>query len=104
MLCLICPRSEPMAIDLLKKMDWQVDAAADRFFMSGGGPAVTVDAAKVEQLFQSYAAKDGGEQIEIAGIEQLCSDLGVDPTDPIMLLIAWQMGCATMCVFTRQEW
>jgi DCN1-like protein 1/2 len=103
---LVCARhrSEAVAIELLRATDWQLDAAADRFFMSGGGPSVQIDAEKVEKLFQGYAAKDGGEKIEIAGIEALCSDLGVDPTDPIMLLIAWQMGCETMCVFTRQEW
>lgn len=28
----------------------------------------------------------------------------VDPTDVIMLAIAWEMRAATMCVFTREEW
>ena len=37
-------------------------------------------------------------------MERFCSDLGIEPTDPIMLMIAWQMRCETMCVFTRAEW
>jgi len=49
-------------------------------------------------------AETDGENIGLDGIERLCADLGVDPTDPIMLLIAWQMRCEQMCVFTRQEW
>ena len=37
-------------------------------------------------------------------MEKFCKELQVDPTDMIMLVIAWQMKAATMCVFTRQEW
>ena len=49
-------------------------------------------------------AEPDADSIQIDGIERLCNDLAVDPTDPVMLMIAWQMGCETMCVFTRQEW
>ena len=49
-------------------------------------------------------AEAGADSIQLDGIERFCNDLGVDPTDPVMLMIAWQMGCETMCVFTRQEW
>ena len=96
--------------------------------MSGGASAASVDSAKVSQLFDSYkgtppplpvplaacapersarssrVAEDDGETIGLDGIERLCADLGVDPTDPVMLMIAWQMRCEQMCVFTRQEW
>lgn len=44
------------------------------------------------------------DSIQIAGIEQICADLQVEPTDPVMLLIAWRMRAGTMCVFTREEW
>lgn len=49
-------------------------------------------------------AEADSDTIQVDGIERLCADLGVEPTDPIMLLIAWQMRCEQMCVFTRQEW
>lgn len=49
-------------------------------------------------------AEADSDTIQIDGLERLCSDLGVDPTDPVMLMIAWQMRCEQMCVFTRQEW
>jgi len=101
-----CPSgSEALAIQLLKACDWQLDAAADHFFMGGGGgsSAPTVDSGKISGLFDSY--KESGEDtIQIAGIEKFCNDIGVEVTDPIVLLIAWQMKAATMCVFTREEW
>ena len=50
------------------------------------------------------AAESDGESIQVGGMERFCNDLQVDPSDPIMLLIAWRLGAATMCVFTREEW
>jgi len=98
--------SEALAIQLLKACEWQLDAAADMFFMGGGGGAsesASVDASKITQLFESYREGDQ-DSIQIAGIERMCADLQVEPTDPVMLLIAWQMRAATMCEFTREEW
>mmetsp|Transcript_10023 Transcript_10023/g.25966 ORF Transcript_10023/g.25966 Transcript_10023/m.25966 type:complete len:251 (+) Transcript_10023:114-866(+) len=96
--------SEPLAIELLKACDWQLDAAADHFFMGGGGSSEsTVDSAKITALFESYK-ESGEDSIQIPGLERFCADLHVDPTDPIMLLIAWRMKAATMCIFTREEW
>ena len=46
--------SESKAIDLLTMCGWQLDASADRFFMSGGGAQASVDAAKVSALFDHY--------------------------------------------------
>jgi len=94
--------SEAMAIEFLKMTQWQVDAAADHFFIGGGGGS-SVDAAAVSALFDKYKEEES-DKIEIAGIEKLCADLQVDPTDVIMLAIAWEMRAATMCVFTREEW
>ena len=96
--------SESRAIDLLSQVGWQLDAAADMFFMGGGGGSQpSVDAVKVGELFDQYKEGDS-DTISIEGIEKLCSDLGIEPTDPLMLMIAWQMKCEQMCVFTRQEW
>jgi len=120
---------EAKAIELLTQCGWTLDAAADRFFMGGGGSQSTVDAAKVNELFNRYKgaqraahlrlarplplravracaarAEPDSETIQVDGIERLCSDLGVEVTDPVMLMIAWQMRCEQMCIFTRQEW
>lgn len=42
--------------------------------------------------------------LQVTGTERFCTDLGVDPSDPIMLVICWQMRCKNMCVFTLEEW
>lgn len=96
--------SEGLAIQLLKACDWQTDMAADSFFMGGGAPsAPSVDSAKIAAIFDGYKEPDA-DSIQVTGVEQFCKDLGVDPADPIMLMICWTMRCETMCVFTRQEW
>mmetsp|Transcript_8765 Transcript_8765/g.28932 ORF Transcript_8765/g.28932 Transcript_8765/m.28932 type:complete len:170 (-) Transcript_8765:24-533(-) len=37
------------------------------------------------------------------GVGRLCEDLQVDPSDPVMLVIAWHLRAATMCEFTEEE-
>ncbi len=51
----------------------------------------------------SSADANDPETIQVEGIEKLCADLGVDPTDLIVLIISWQMQAKTMCVYTREE-
>lgn len=96
---------EHLAIELLRMTDWSLEAAADAFFTGGGASAdPNVDEEKIAALFDKYKEADDSDTIQISGVEQFCKDLGVDPTDPVMLLISWQMRCKTMCVFTREEW
>lgn len=37
------------------------------------------------------------------GIARLCDDIGVDPSDPVMLALSWRIGAATMCEWSRDE-
>lgn len=37
------------------------------------------------------------------GILELCTELGVDPQDPVLLVLSFVMEAATMCVYTRDE-
>ena len=37
------------------------------------------------------------------GVGDLCEDLGVDPSDVVMLVLAWVMNAAHMCEFQRHE-
>jgi len=39
-----------------------------------------------------------------AGTERLCRDLGLDPADRKVLLLAWKMSAQRMGYFSRQEW
>ena len=58
--------------------------------------------ASLEKFFLKY--KDEGEDAILAeGIEKFCIDLGVEPTDYIVLLIAWRFRASEMCRFSREE-
>jgi len=61
------------------------------------------EADKVAELFQAY--KDKGEDgVGPEGTERLCRDLGLDPADRKVLLLAWKMSAQRMGYFSRQEW
>ena len=91
---------ERAATQLLRENRWDLSAAADAHF-SGRGSAPTVDVAKVTRVFESYAG-DGEEMLE-DGIAAFCGDLRIDPQDVAILIIAWRMNAAEMCVFTKEE-
>lgn len=38
------------------------------------------------------------------GMEKFCEDLGVDPENVVMLVIAYKMGSKQMGYFTQEEW
>lgn len=65
-------------------------------------PKQEVDEAKICALFSKY--KDDSEDAILAdGMEKFCQDLGVDPTEFVVLLIAWKFSASQMCRFTRKE-
>jgi len=47
-------------------------------------------------MFAKYSG--GNARIEPAGMMEFCADLGVEPTDVVMLEIAWKAGCDEMAV------
>ncbi|XP_028754021.1 DCN1-like protein 5 isoform X2 [Neltuma alba] len=58
---------------------------------------------KVGHLFDTYANKSI-DLIDPAGIESLCSDLGVDHTDIKILMLAWKMKSEKQGYFSKDEW
>ena len=58
--------------------------------------------AQIEKYFNKY--KDSVEESILAeGMEKFCVDLGVDPTEFIVLVLAWKFEASQMCRFTREE-
>ena len=71
---------------------------------SGGGVGVTTTSkhAMIEKYFNLY--KDKNEDTILAeGMERFCIDLDVDPTEFIVLVLAWKFEASQMCRFTREE-
>lgn len=63
------------------------------------------DVSKLDALFNAYRGKDS-EDADVMGpegVEKLCTDLKVDPSDRLVLLLAWKMGAQKMGYFTRSE-
>lgn len=56
----------------------------------------------LDKFFQKYK-DDVEDAILAAGMEQFCEDLDVNPTDFIVLVLAWKFQASEMCRFTREE-
>eukprot|EP01097_Dermamoeba_algensis_P001027 TRINITY_DN138_c0_g1_i2.p1 TRINITY_DN138_c0_g1~~TRINITY_DN138_c0_g1_i2.p1 ORF type:complete len:241 (+),score=53.31 TRINITY_DN138_c0_g1_i2:75-797(+) len=56
---------------------------------------------KIEELFLQY--KDEENAIGPAGMEKLCKDLGVNPEDISVLVLAYHLDAKEMGYFTREE-
>eukprot|EP00698_Gefionella_okellyi_P003188 TRINITY_DN12983_c0_g1_i1.p1 TRINITY_DN12983_c0_g1~~TRINITY_DN12983_c0_g1_i1.p1 ORF type:complete len:251 (+),score=31.11 TRINITY_DN12983_c0_g1_i1:124-876(+) len=95
---------EDFAIKVLERCRWDVDFAVNWFFTQEHESHSTarIDIKKVEALFNRYkdptAPKVGPE-----GMMLFCEDLRVEPTDIIMLLIAWKFEAKCMSEFARNE-
>jgi DCN1-like protein 3 len=71
---------------------------------AGGGDCSSSDDVSdgCNGLFDSY--RDPTEDCILAdGVERLCVDLGVQPDDFAVLVLAWRFNVAAMCRFTRNE-
>lgn len=56
----------------------------------------------LEKYFNLYR-DDHEDAILAEGMEKFCSDLGVDPTEYIVLVLAWKFEASQMCRFTHEE-
>ncbi|KAG9151597.1 hypothetical protein Leryth_024065 [Lithospermum erythrorhizon] len=57
----------------------------------------------VDEFFRTYA-NSSFDMIEPEGVERLCSDLNLDPTDVKVLMLAWKMKAEKQGYFTQDEW
>ena len=54
--------------------------------------------------FEKYSTGNKLEVIGPTGVETLCQDLGVEPDNVSLLVLAWKMGAQQMGYFSLQEW
>ncbi|XP_042901219.1 DCN1-like protein 4 isoform X2 [Parasteatoda tepidariorum] len=59
---------------------------------------------KCMALFQEYASANDPDVLGPEGMEKFCEDIGVEPENIIMLVIAWKMEAKQMGFFTKSEW
>lgn len=71
---------------------------------NAGSKAAAKELERIDYLFGQYADKNEDSSIGPEGIEQLCRDLGVEPTDIRILLFAWKLQAGRQGFFTLEEW
>ncbi|XP_044761819.1 DCN1-like protein 4 isoform X2 [Coccinella septempunctata] len=54
--------------------------------------------------FREYTTADETDIIGPDGIERFCEDIGVEPENVLMLIIAFKMQARRMGFFTKEEW
>ncbi|KAI5639529.1 cullin binding domain-containing protein [Phthorimaea operculella] len=54
--------------------------------------------------FKEYTTVTEPDVLGPEGMEKFCSDIGVDPENVVMLVIAYKMGAKQMGYFTQEEW
>ncbi|XP_077518968.1 DCN1-like protein SCCRO4 isoform X1 [Amblyomma americanum] len=55
-------------------------------------------------LFQEYTSVDDPKMMGPEGMEKFCEDIGVEPENIVMLVLAWKMGAKHMGFFSEEEW
>jgi DCN1-like protein 3 len=58
--------------------------------------------ARIDAFYSRYKDKVD-DKILAEGMERFCEDLRVDPTEFIVLVLAWKFSADEMCSFSRQE-
>nr|CAD7440889.1 unnamed protein product [Timema bartmani]CAD7586605.1 unnamed protein product [Timema genevievae] len=54
--------------------------------------------------FREYTSPDDPDTLGPDGMEKFCEDIGVEPENVVMLVLAWKMNAHQMGFFTEQEW
>eukprot|EP00245_Coleochaete_scutata_P003294 TRINITY_DN1480_c0_g1_i1.p1 TRINITY_DN1480_c0_g1~~TRINITY_DN1480_c0_g1_i1.p1 ORF type:complete len:260 (-),score=49.30 TRINITY_DN1480_c0_g1_i1:41-820(-) len=100
----IAGASEKQAFAALKAADWKIEGAFDYYYNSQAPAAKPPppDSRILERLYAKYRDHHS-DTILAEGVQQFCDDLQVDPSDVVMLVIAWHMNAATMCEFSKEE-
>lgn len=55
-------------------------------------------------LLQEYASVNEPKVMGPDGMEKFCEDIGVEPENIVMLVLAWKMDAKQMGFFTEEEW
>jgi len=101
--------SEKTAIACLTHAEWNLEMACDIYFQNPtffSQADNTTDNKKLDQFFYKYAndpADNLKDRIGPNGMSRLLQDLGVDPTDRIVLALAWKLNAEVQCEFSQEE-
>lgn len=97
------PQFPPPLFSRRNHTPYERSAPLRQFSLSRQPPTPAPDMLpQIEQYFSKYC--DPNEDAILAeGMERFCIDLDVDPTEFVVLVLAWKFGASQMCRFTREE-
>lgn len=102
----VADADEAEALAILKEARWDLEVGLEMFFtgahdLASGGAGVSE---ALEATYAKYKAADADEDmIDAAGIERFCEDIGIDPVDPVILVVSCKMGAKQMGAYARDE-
>ena len=93
--------TEANAKKYLPKFNWDLDQAVAQYNLDTK-PAVQNNSKAIETLFTRYKNEQSLD-IEAEGIQRFCSDIGIDPVDPVILVISKYFNASTMGIYKKEE-
>jgi len=100
--------SDRNAVEALEKCSWDINKALNEYYAgteggskAGGKGRPTTKS--LDAFFNKYKKQDDPLMMDSSGIAVLFGDIGVEPTDPVALVIACRCNAHEMGVFTKDE-
>lgn len=97
-----------VGVRCLEAAGWSIEGAIEVYYTNGmhmqtsRSSAPRLDKDAIHRLFLGYKDEDD-DLIGVEGISQLCSDLGVEPDDIVVLVLSWRFNAQTMCEYSQKE-
>jgi DCN1-like protein 1/2 len=89
---------------ILKKHNWLLEQAIEDWFNTSNTTQTPPDhSLQIKTLFQNYLIQDENT-IGVEGTETFLHDLELDPSEPVVLVLAKYFQCTTACEFTLDGW
>ena len=102
--------SDKVASDVLSTNGYNLERAVDHYFSNrhrypqSSTPAAKADPTKLNRLFDKYADTDEKDTMSDQQLAAFFRDLAIEPSSPLTLAYAWQVGCTTFGEIGRKEW
>lgn len=85
----------------MPKFNWEVESAVAQY-IADTKPVPQNNAKSLETLFAKFKHPTTPD-IEIDGIERFCHELGIEPVDPVILVISKYFNAQVMGIYKKEE-
>ncbi|OMJ92129.1 hypothetical protein SteCoe_5117 [Stentor coeruleus] len=92
--------NETTAKKYLTKFNWDLENAVQQYNHDTKPPVPQTK--PLENAYNKYKNPSSGD-IEIEGIQNFCTDLGIEPIDPVILVISKYFNATVMGIYKKEE-